>query len=85
MLSTDAEPKLSHHTNVGPIIGGVVGGVLGLGVIVALVIFFIRHKRSRYGTMTYDGERLSLDRPRDTMIYTTTPYTDGTFDPGDVS
>ena len=84
MLSTDAEPKLSHHTNVGPIIGGVVGGVLGLGVIVALVIF-IRRKRSRYGTMTYDGERLSLDRPRDTMIYTTTPYTDGTFNPGDVS
>ena|ERR1700761_1106859 len=43
-----SRPAPTHHTNVGAITGGVVGGIVGLGLIIAVVLFFLnKRKKSR--------------------------------------
>jgi len=74
----------SHHTNVGAIAGGVVGGVLGLGLIIAAVLFFLnkRKRRTRRAAPTLASSDMSM-RTYDTQQ--NPPLTGKLYNPDDPS
>ncbi|KAK7688545.1 hypothetical protein QCA50_008083 [Cerrena zonata] len=81
--TSGSDGSTQRHTNVGAIVGATIGGVV-IAIVMAFVILFVirRRRRSIYGNMTYDGDRLSLDGIHEATIYTTTPYTATSFTQG---
>jgi len=82
--SSTSNAAPSHHTNVGAIAGGVVGGVLGLGLIIAAVLFFLnkRKRTSRRAAPTLASSDMSM-RTYDTQQ--NPPLTGKLYNPDDPS